>query len=94
MFIKKLFVTSVAHGIPCAWAYSWQPASTTSEKVKNKKQKKSRKPDRQWNRGDLWKSLKKNKIKGVHKKELTDTFEHNTNTVAEELVSSENIVAS
>ena len=47
MFIKKLFVTSVAHGIPCAWAYSWQPASTTSEKVKNKKQKKSRKPDRQ-----------------------------------------------
>ena len=39
MFIKKLFVTSVAHGIPCAWAYSWQPASTTSKKSTKKKKK-------------------------------------------------------
>ena len=37
MFIKKLFVTSVAHGIPCARAYSWQPASTTSKNVQKKK---------------------------------------------------------
>ena len=64
--------------------------------LKNQNLGKKRKRDTkdltvQGSRADKNKSLKKNKVKGVPKKKLIDTqFESNINTVAEELVSSEN----
>ena len=103
MFSKMLFATRVNHDTVCTLANSRWLAFTSSEKVQEIG---TRKQDGRWHRKFNYSMLKrqrnwvdkqtslKNKEKEFRKKKLIDTqCENNINTVAKELVLSQNIAS-